>query len=203
MGKVFAYCRLSTNEQKPENQKLELLNSGFEVESCRIVEEKISGSVYAAKRPKFIKLLDRLEDGDSLVVTKLDRLGRNAIDVRRTIEMLAGKGVKVHCLALGSTDLTSASGKMTMTILSAMAEFERDLIIERTQAGLARAKKEGKKLGRHFSLTDEQMDKVIANLDCGISVSEVARSFKTSRQTIIRIREKGRRNMNLSTASSS
>ncbi len=118
------------------------MNSGFKVESRRIVEEKISGSVYAAKRPKFIKLLYRLEEGDSLVVTKLDRLGRSAIDVRQTLEMLAEKGGEVHCLALGSNGLTSTSGKMVMTILSAVAEFERGLIVERTQAGLARAKKE-------------------------------------------------------------
>lgn len=77
-----------------------------------------------------------------------------------------------------------------MTILSAVAEFERDLIVG--------AIKEGKKLGRHFSLTDEQVDTVIANLDCGISVSEVARSFKTSRQTIIRIRERRRQSVKLS-----
>ena len=203
MGRVFAYCRVSTNDQNPENQKLEILNSGFRIEPKRFIEEKISGSVYASKRPEFLKLLDRLEEGDSLVVTKLDRLGRNALDVRQTVDLLAERGVKVHCLALGGTDLTSSSGKMTMTILSAVAEFERDLIVERTQAGLARARKDGKKLGRHFSLTDEQMDTVIANLDCGISVSEVARSFKTSRQTIIRIRERRRQSVKLSMDSAS
>ena len=203
MGRVFAYCRVSTNDQNPENQKLEILNSGFRIEPKRFIEEKISGSVYASKRPEFIKLLDRLEEGDSLVVTKLDRLGRNALDVRQTVDLLAERGVKVHCLALGGTDLTSSSGKMTMTILSAVAEFERDLIVERTQAGLARARKDGKKLGRHFSLTDEQMDTVIANLDCGISVSEVPRSFKTSRQTIIRIRERRRQSVKLSMDSAS
>ena len=203
MGRVFAYCRVSTNDQNPESQKLEILNFGFRIEPKRFIEEKISGSVYASKRPEFIKLLDRLEEGDSLVVTKLDRLGRNALDVRQTVDLLAERGVKVHCLALGGTDLTSSSGKMTMTILSAVAEFERDLIVERTQAGLARARKDGKKLGRHFSLTDEQMDTVIANLDCGISVSEVARSFKTSRQTIIRIRERRRQSVKLSMDSAS
>ena len=154
MGRVFAYCRVSTNDQNPENQKLEILNSGFKIEPKRFVEEKISGSVYASKRPEFLKLLDRLEEGDSLVVTKLDRLGRNALDVRQTIDLLAERGIKVHCLALGSTDLTSSSGKMTMTIISAVAEFERDLIIERTQSGLERAKAEGKKLGRNFSLNE-------------------------------------------------
>ena len=190
MGRVFAYCRVSTNDQNPENQKLEILNSGFNIEPKRFVEEKISGSVYASKRPEFIKLLDRLEEGDSLVVTKLDRLGRNALDVRQTIDLLAERGIKVHCLALGCTDLTSSSGKMTMTILSAVAEFERDLIVERTQSGLERAKVEGKKLGRNFSLNDINQKAVIADIDSGKSVSETARKFKTSRQTVIRIRKR-------------
>ena len=79
---------------------------------------------------------------------------------------------------------------MTMAILSAVAEFERDLIIERTQSGLERAKVDGKKLGRRFSLNDVQQQSVMADLDSGKSVSEIARKFKTSRQTIIRIRKR-------------
>lgn len=100
------------------------------------------------KRPGFQKLLDRMERGDVLVVSKLDRLGRNAIDVRQTVERLAANEIRVHCMALGGVDLTSAPGKMTMQVLSAVAEFERDLLVERTQAGIARAKSQGKKLGR-------------------------------------------------------
>ena len=80
----------------------------------------------AANRKGFSKLLDRMEDNDVLVVTKLDRLGRNAMDVRATVEALAKTGVRVHCLALGGVDLTSAAGKMTMGVLNAVAEFERD-----------------------------------------------------------------------------
>ena len=88
-----------------------------------------------------------------LVVTKLDRLGRNAIDVRQTVEQLAGRGVRVHCLALGGVDLTAPAAKMTMQVIAAVAEFERDLLVERTQVGLARAKGEGKTLGRPARLT--------------------------------------------------
>ena len=88
--------------------------------------------------------MDKLESGDVLIVTKLDRLGRNAMDVRATIEALASEGVRVHCLALGGMDLTSPAGKMTMGVINAVAEFERDLLIERTQSGLARAKAAGK-----------------------------------------------------------
>lgn len=113
-----------------------------------MVSECVPGSVAAKQRGGFSKLLDRLETGDVLVVTKLDRLGRNAMDVRATVEELATMGVRVHCLALGGADLTSAAGKMTMSVLSAVAEFERDLLLERTAAGLARARSAGKLLGR-------------------------------------------------------
>jgi len=79
-----------------------------------------------------------MEKGDVLVVTKLDRLGRDAIDVSQTVEKLEKLGIRVHCLALGGVDLTSSSGRMTMNVINSVAQFERDLLIERTQAGLAR-----------------------------------------------------------------
>ena len=190
MSRVFAYCRVSTVDQNPENQRLEIEAAGYRIEGKRLVEEKISGSVKALKRPGFAKLVDRLEEGDVLVVTKLDRLGRDAMDVRSTIEQLSNLGVRVHCLALGNVDLTSATGKMTMSVLTAVAEFERDLLIERTQAGLARAVAEGKKLGRKPSLTPVQQAKVLEAIQQGVSISEIARTYHTSRQTILRIKPK-------------
>lgn len=101
-------------------------------------------------------MMDRLDWDDVLIITKLDRLGRNAMDVRATVERLAEENVRVHCLALGGVDLTSAAGKMTMSVITAVAEFERDLLIERTQAGLRRAKAQGKKLARPRALDDKQ-----------------------------------------------
>ena len=77
-----------------------------------------------------------------LVVTRLDRLGRDAMDVSATVAQLAGRGVRVHCLALGGVDLTSSAGRMTMGVINAVAQFERDLLVERTQSGLARARDE-------------------------------------------------------------
>lgn len=189
MSRVFAYCRVSTDGQTTDNQVREIEAAGFAIEPHRIVAETISGSVAASQRPGFAKLVDRLERGDVLVVTKLDRLGRNAMDVRSTIEALAEAGVRVHCLALGGVDLTSAAGKMTMQVLCAVAEFERDILIERTQAGLRRAKAEQKTLGRPKSLTDEQRRAVIARLAEGTSVAALAREYDTSRQTIMRVRD--------------
>lgn len=189
MSRVFAYCRVSSVEQTTENQILEIAAAGFRLSEQRIITETISGSVAASERDGFRRLMNKLESGDVLVVTKLDRLGRNAMDVRATVEGLAGMGVKVHCLALGGVDLTSPAGKMTMAVISAVAEFERDLLIERTQAGLSRAKASGTTLGRPRSLDGGQVTKVKEKLSNGLSVASIARELQTSRQTIMRIRD--------------
>jgi len=189
MSRVFAYCRVSTAEQTTENQVQEIAAAGFKVTPQRTIVEAVSGSVATSERPGFGMLLNKLEEGDVLVVTKLDRLGRNAMDVRGTVEALAGMGVRVNCLALGNMDLTSPAGKMTMGVINAVAEFERDLLIERTQAGLARAKAEGKTLGRRPSLGEEQTQRVLSRLEEGNAVAALAREFNTSRQTIMRVRD--------------
>jgi putative DNA-invertase from lambdoid prophage Rac len=112
------------------------------------------------------------------------------MDVRATVEALTGLGVRVHCLALGGVDLTSAAGKMTMGVLAAVAEFERDLLIERTQSGLERARAAGKPLGRPQALVGAEAVAARAKLSAGLSVAAVAREFKTSRQTIMRLRDR-------------
>ncbi|MDR6855304.1 recombinase family protein [Variovorax guangxiensis] len=188
MSRVFAYCRVSTAEQNTANQAQEIAAAGFAVTDSRIIAETISGSTAASERPGFGKLLDKLESGDVLVVTKLDRLGRNAMDVRATVEALDGMGVRVHCLALGGVDLTSPAGKMTMGVIAAVAEFEKDLLVERTQAGLARAKAEGRTLGRPKALDNAKRQEVLQRLAAGEAVAAVARAMKASRATIMRVR---------------
>lgn len=155
-----------------------------------MVMETISGSVAAMERPGFSKLIDRLEEGDVLIVTKLDRLGRNAMDVRATVERLAVSGVKVHCLALGGVDLTSAAGKMTMGVIAAVSEFERDLLIERTQAGLSRAKAQGRSLGRPAAMSAEQQVEALKLRSNGTSLAVVAKRYGVSRSAIQRIEKK-------------
>lgn len=189
MSRTFAYARVSTSDQTTANQLREIEAAGFSVDKRRVVSESISGSVSADQRPGFAQLLVKMEEGDVLIVTKLDRLGRNAMDVRATVEGLAERGIRVHCLALGGVDLTSAAGRMTMQVLNAVAEFERDLLIERTHAGIARAKAEGKAMGRPFALSNEQRADVLRELDAGASVAALARRFGTSRQTIMRVRD--------------
>lgn len=187
MSRTFAYCRVSTANQVPENQMLEIETAGFRVDPRRVIVETISGSTAAMERIEFKRLMDRLELGDVLIVTKLDRLGRNAMDVRATVEKLAVEGVRVHCLALGGVDLTSAAGKMTMAVISAVAEFERDLLVERTQAGLKRAKAEGKALGRPSVLSPVQQAAVRERRAQGISLGVLAKELGVSRAAIQRV----------------
>lgn len=190
MGRTFAYCRVSTSDQTTDNQVREIEAAGFAVDPKRIVAETVSGSVAAAERKGFAKLADRLEADDVLIVTKLDRLGRNAMDVRSTVERLEADGVRVHCLALGGVDLTSAAGKMTMGVIAAVAEFERDLLIERTQAGLQRAKAAGKTLGRPQRLTSEQQRAIVAARAEGASLGALAKKHGVSRAAIQRVEKR-------------
>ncbi|RIJ66043.1 recombinase family protein [Brevundimonas sp. LPMIX5] len=190
MARTFAYCRVSTSDQTTDNQINEITGAGFSVEPKRIITETISGSVASMERPGFSKLIDRLEDGDVLIVTKLDRLGRNAMDVRATVERLAASGVRVHCLALGGVDLTSAAGKMTMGVIAAVSEFERDLLIERTQAGLSRARAQGRTLGRPPALSEAQQAEVLKLRSENHSLGALAAKFGVSRAAIQRIEKK-------------
>lgn len=190
MSRTFAYCRVSTQQQTTDNQISEIESAGFKVEPHRVVVETISGSTAAMERVGFARLMDRLERDDVLIVTKLDRLGRNAMDVRLTVEKLAREGVRVHCLALGGVDLTSAAGKMTMAVINAVAEFERDLLIERTQSGLARAKAAGKVLGRPAALSAEQQTSILERRQNGESLGQLAREYGVSRAAIQRVEKR-------------
>ncbi|MDC7824502.1 recombinase family protein [Pseudomonas sp. BLCC-B13] len=184
MSRTFLYARVSTTDQITDNQVTEVKAAGFDVADHRVIAETVSGSTCAADRPGFQKLLERMEQGDVLLVTKLDRLGRNAMDVRSTVELLEGRGIRVHCLALGGVDLTSPAGRMTMQVLAAVAEFERDLLIERTQAGLQRAKAEGKKLGRPAA--KDTLARVQAAKAKGLSQSQSAAELGLSLPTVKR-----------------
>ncbi|MCY9873957.1 recombinase family protein [Vibrio barjaei] len=148
-GRTFAYCRVSTTEQTTQNQILAIRNAGYDVIDSRVISETVSGSTKATDREQFSNLIEhKIEAGDTLVVLKLDRLGRNNIDVQQTVSLLDSKGIRVVCLDLPVADLSSSEGRLMLQMFSAFAEFERNRIRERTQEGLVRAKAEGKKLGR-------------------------------------------------------
>ncbi|MGV8843835.1 MAG: recombinase family protein [Pseudomonas sp.] len=182
--RTFAYCRVSTTGQTTANQVQEIKAAGFTIEPQRVIEEVVSGSVSTSERAGFARLLDRMEEGNVLVVTKLDRLGRNSIDVQTTVNLLATRGIRVHCLALGGVDLTSPSGQMTMGVLAAVAQFERDLLIERTSAGLQRAKSEGKVLGRPQATTTSAVQSLRTQ---GRSQAATASELQVSLSTVKRL----------------
>ena len=192
MSRTFAYARVSTVEQLTENQKEQIAAAGYKIEARRFVEEKISGSVQAQQRPGFKKLLERLEQGDTLIVTKLDRIGRDSIDVQKTVELCSEMGVRLIVLQLGNLDLTSSSGALMIKVLAAVADFERELIIERTRAGQDRARAAGTHMGRPLKTTEAQRQIIRARLVKGETVTAVARDFKVSRATVLTVRDNAR-----------
>ena len=189
MSRVFAYARVSTVTQLTENQREQIAHAGYSIEPRRYVEETISGSVPASQRPGFQKLMDRMEKGDTLIVTKLDRIGRDSIDVQQTVTLFAEAGMRLIVLQLGTLDLTSSSGAMIVKMLAAVADFERELIIERTQAGQARARAAGTHMGRPAKTTEEERKAIRKALLQGETVTSMAIAFDVSRATIISIRD--------------
>src|SRR5690606_32576339 len=114
-------------------QRMELAQAGYQIpDEFWFSDGGISGKTCATQRPQFSILLSKIRSGETLVVSKLDRLGRDAVDVMQTIRLLGDRNVKVIVIQLGSTDLTSAAGKLLLTMLAAVAEMERDLLVERT-----------------------------------------------------------------------
>lgn len=187
MSRTFLYCRVSTEGQTTENQVLQAEQAGYTVAKTRIHAETISGTVPAMERPVFAKLVDKLEASDTLVVTKLDRLGRNAADIDRTVEALKQADINVVVLDLPVMEVTSAAGDLVRRMFAAFAQFERDQLVERTHAGLARAKAEGKKLGRRDALTDDQKSEIRAKLAAGASARALAKDYGVSHPTILKL----------------
>lgn len=191
--RTYFYCRVSTTEQTTQNQIQAFKDKGYEVKEEFVIEDTVSGSVCAMQREGFKAMVEhKLVRGDTLVVLKLDRLGRDNIDVQQTISMLSEKGISVHSLDLPVRDLMSSEGKLMLRMFTAFAEFERDRIRERTIEGQARAKAEGKKIGRPEKVT---IEKVVKLRSQGLSISKTANELGVSISTIKRLtseaREKG------------
>jgi putative DNA-invertase from lambdoid prophage Rac len=184
---TFGYGRVSTADQEPANQRLEIEQAGYDIDDETWFADVVSGKVAAMQRPQFVAMLERMRKGERLVVTKLDRLGRDAIDVQTTVRMLAARKIEVIVLQLGKVDLASSAGKLLMTMLAAVAEMERDLLVERTQAGLARAKAQGKQLGRPTKTSPKQRTDIMNQYNSGASISSLARTYGISRASVLAI----------------
>lgn len=185
---IFAYTRVSTEDQTTENQRQEIERAGYTVDFL-FADQGVSGKVAAMDRPQFKEMIVRIRKGETLVVTKLDRLGRDSVDVVSTVRLLTSLGVRVIVLQLGNTDLTSTAGKLMLSMLAAVAEMERDLICERINAGIARAKAQGKHMGRPSKTSPDQKKSILSALQSGASVSSQARLYNISRASVIAIRE--------------
>lgn len=179
----YGYARVSTRQQDLEGQLCQL-----EEEHCnKIFFEKITGT--KSDRPEFQKLLQTVQAGDTLVVTKLDRFARSTQDALNTIKVLFEKGVRINVLNLGVIENTS-TGRLIFTIFSAFADFERDLIVERTREGKEIAKQRpGFKEGKPRKFSQKQINLAMKLLE-GNSYKEVEQMTGISKSTLTRYKRK-------------
>ena len=195
---IYGYARVSTKGQEKNGNSLE--------NQIELLKENGAAEIYAdsftgtkTDRPEFKKLLNVLKEGDTLIVTKLDRFARSMMQGSELVTELLEKGIKVNILNIGVMDNTPAS-KLIRNIFFSFAEFERDMIIERTQEGKAIAKlKPGFKEGRPKKYTKEQLDNALSMLTvCGglYSYKEVERLLNISVSTLIREYKRRERNGN-------
>ncbi len=189
MSKFFAYSRLAPDSELNEAALLkELAAAGFRVQADDAVLERSPISLPVASRLRWRELQDRLYEGDVLIVPGIDSLGHDVTEVRSTVQQLARLGVRLHCLALGLTDLTSESGKATRHVLEKVENFEVKADAERTSSTL---KSSGtvmlkKPKGRPPIFSFAQMTEARQLLAAGSSMADVASRIGTSRQTIMR-----------------
>ena len=188
--RTYFYCRVSTTEQTTANQVEAFKAKGYEVKEGFVVEETVSGAVCAMERKGFKAMVEhKLMEGDTLVVLKLDRLGRDNIDVQQTIDLLLKKGIRVHCLALPPKDLSTSEGKLMLAMFAAFAAFEKDRIRERTIEGQARAKAQGKTIGRPSKVSPEKVAELRKG---GLSISATAKQLSVSEATVKRLYAKSK-----------
>jgi DNA invertase Pin-like site-specific DNA recombinase len=176
----IGYARVSTLEQHLDLQLQALKKAGC----TKIFREKVSGA--SRHRPEFQRMLDHLRPGDIIVVWKLDRLARSTRALLETMETIRDAGARFQSLSEPWADTTTHAGKMIMTVFAGIAEFERDLIRERTQAGRVAAKSRGVRFGRPRKLNPEQTKLVQRLVEEGKAVREVAAAFNVHVATIYR-----------------
>lgn len=176
---LIGYARVSTRDQEGS---LEGQRAALETEGCeRVFEDRLSGA--RADRPGLREAMDYARTDDVLVVARLDRLGRSLPDALRTVQELTERGIGLKALDV-ELDTSTAAGRLMLKMLLVLADWERDLLRERTREGVARARAAGKRPGPRPKLSDEQISAVRAAVAGGETVSAVARSFGVSRQTI-------------------
>ena len=182
MPMKIGYARVSTNGQCSDGQSEQLKAAGC----AKVVQETASGA--KTNRAALGKLIGSLKPGDVVVVTRLDRLARSTIDLLMILKSISGRGGLFSSLGEQWADTTTAAGRLMLTILGGLAEFERELIKARTAEGRERAKGRGVKMGPKFKLTPHQQDEVRKRKAEGVSVRDLGRSYNVSPNTISRVR---------------
>jgi len=177
----YGYARVSTDGQSVTAQVATLKAAGAQ----KIFKEVASGA--KTDRAQLHRLLNALDEGDVLLVTRLDRLARSTRDLLNTPAAIAGKKAGFRSLGDSWADTTTAHGRLMLTILAGLAEFERELIRARTGEGRERAKARGVKLGRKFKLTPHQQREARARRARGEALTEIGRSYNVSHSTISRL----------------
>ena len=178
---LFGYARVSTNGQDLAAQDAELRAFGC----AKVFKEKASGA--RSDRPELVKVIGRLEPGDVLVVVRLDRLARSTRDLLNVLDELSKRGAGFRSLKDTWADTTTPHGKLMLTVLGGLAEFERSLIAARTGEGRKRAQERGVRFGRPRKLTAHQRQEVLQRIAAGETQADIARLLNVSPPTISRL----------------
>src|SRR5215467_4100003 len=177
---ITGYARVSTN-----GQDLAIQEAALRAVGCtKIYAEKMSG--VRSDRPKLARLLKGIDEGDIVVVARLDRLARSTLDLLHTVDVITKAGAQFRSIADTWCDTTTPHGKLILTVLAGLAEFERTLIIERTQAGIARAREKGVTFGRPTKLNPRQRRMIAERYAAGETMAALARAFDVSEPTVWR-----------------
>jgi len=178
---VYGYARVSTDGQTLDAQQAALRAAG----AVRVFSEKETGT--KTNRAALAKAVTALQPGDVLLVTKLDRLARSTRDLLNTLAAISEHGAGFKSLGDPWADTTTPHGKLMITVLGGLAEFERHLILSRTSEGRERAKRRGVKFGRKPKLTKHQREEALARKRAGEPLTEIGRSYTVSHMTISRL----------------
>lgn len=184
---VYGYGRVSTSDkgQSTDNQLKKIGDAGFALTHF-FAEHGVSGSVKATNRPAFNAMMAKVAEGDTVIVTAVDRLGRNAVDVLTVVEEFKNRKVALRVMQFDGVDLTSPTGKLLVTVMAALAEMEKNLLIERTHDGLALAKERGKRLGRPMTIEPATMRGLAADVLTDMTLNQMASKWGIPRNTIHR-----------------
>jgi DNA invertase Pin-like site-specific DNA recombinase len=178
---IYGYARVSTDGQTLAAQDAQLHAAGC----AKVYSEKVSGA--QTDRAELAKLLKRLDEGDALVVTRLDRLARSTRDLLNILDTVAKAGAGFRSLADAWADTTTPHGRLMLTVLGGLAEFERELIRARTGEGRKRARARGVKFGRPPKLNAHQRKEAIARMRNGETQADIARTYGVDATTIGRL----------------